>query len=64
MNKNNKKDVGAAQDRVSSREAVERAIERSKVGPGSVWEKSVTITKWGQKRPERRPAANERTFVK
>jgi hypothetical protein len=51
----NKKEAVTASERVGSREAVERAIERSKDGPGANWEKQAHIPKWGQKRRPERP---------
>ena len=49
-------------DRAGSREAVERAIEKSKEGSGARWEKPSQTPRWGQKREDRRtaPATIER----
>lgn len=51
------KEAVTASERVGSREAVERAIERSKDGRSANWEQQTQIPKWGEKREERRPAA-------
>jgi hypothetical protein len=52
-----KKEAVSASERVGSREAVERAIEKSKEGSTTVWDRRGPIPKWGEKRREPAPAA-------
>ncbi len=53
-----KKKAVTVSDRVGSREAVERAIEKSKDGASSRWEKQSHLPRWGHdKREEERPAS-------